>query len=248
VINLTIGWAFAGLVSGAAQEKEAEAAAPVVLDQTVTFRIEEVRPSFMAPMAGQRPAFGVRSTAAVGENMFTQYSYTVSVGARLRAPVAAGGANQDRHTVFPRNTLSALGDRGSVVSCTASDTNARRDGRPGVSCFVDKDSDGSFDRVRRPNGSQVIELTTPAPYDLIADRLQQVNFRYELVYLGKSGSTLRLGYREYSNELARPAFTTELTFDLAPSGPTVFRYRNLRITVHEVSNEGITYSIEAVAA
>jgi hypothetical protein len=50
-------------------------------------------------------------------------------------------------------------------------------------------------------------------------------FRRELVYSGKSGSTLRVTYREYVNDLARPAFYQELSYDLNESSEIVFKLR-----------------------
>lgn len=67
------------------------------------------------------------------------------------------------------------------------------------------------------------------------------NFRQELLYQGKAGSTVKLSYREFTGDLARPAFTQELTFDLT-EGPVVGA-KGARIEVLEATNTSIRYRL-----
>lgn len=63
----------------------------------------------------------------------------------------------------------------------------------------------------------------------------------EIIYSGLAGGAIRLSYREYSKEdLARPAFYQELTYDL---NSQFIRFRNIRIQVHSATNEGISYTV-----
>ena len=74
-----------------------------------------------------------------------------------------------------------------------------------------------------------------------ATRVDPENFRRELLYQGKVGNELRFSYREFSGDLARPAFTQELSFDLN-EGNTVGA-RGARLEVLEASNISITYKV-----
>jgi hypothetical protein len=68
-------------------------------------------------------------------------------------------------------------------------------------------------------------------------------FKRELVYQGAAGGTLRLLYREYVNDLARPAFSQEATYDLSRSGPTLATFKGAQIEVLEAGNAGIRYRV-----
>ena len=62
------------------------------------------------------------------------------------------------------------------------------------------------------------------------------------MYLGISGETLRLGYREFAEDHIRPAFSQELTVPLKtlPAETTV---KGVVFKIAAVNNGAITYSI-----
>jgi hypothetical protein len=66
-------------------------------------------------------------------------------------------------------------------------------------------------------------------------------FTRSLTYSGKQGSTIRILYREYSNDYARPAFNQELTYDLTDN--SIITFRNVRIGVIEANSSGITFMV-----
>ena len=62
---------------------------------------------------------------------------------------------------------------------------------------------------------------------------------------GGGGGILRLTYREFTGEdLARPAFTQEVTYDLAPNGPTEIPFKGAHITVLSAGNAAVRYTVE----
>ncbi|WP_292977478.1 hypothetical protein [Nitrosomonas sp.] len=64
----------------------------------------------------------------------------------------------------------------------------------------------------------------------------------ELVYSGLSGSTIRLAYREYTpDDMARPSFFQDLTYDQGVD--IIVRFKNIRIKVHQATNESISYTV-----
>jgi hypothetical protein len=71
---------------------------------------------------------------------------------------------------------------------------------------------------------------------------QSGSSKQELVYLGQSGDTLRFKYREYFDNLARPAFSNDLTYDI--SEDNVIGFRGARIEVVNASNTELTYLIQ----
>jgi hypothetical protein len=64
------------------------------------------------------------------------------------------------------------------------------------------------------------------------------SFSQQLIYAGKIGNTIRITYREFSNQLARPAFSQELTYDL--SGNNIIVFKQTKMEVKEASNSAIT--------
>lgn len=62
-----------------------------------------------------------------------------------------------------------------------------------------------------------------------------------LLYNGKIGSKITIGYREFSGGQARTAFSNEVSYDLNESN--VFGYKGARIEVIKATNTEITYKI-----
>jgi hypothetical protein len=72
-------------------------------------------------------------------------------------------------------------------------------------------------------------------------RNDPANFRQQLIYQGRSGSSLKLSYREFTGDLARPAFSQDLTFDL--SDGAVIGAKGARVEVLEATNTSIRYRL-----
>lgn len=67
------------------------------------------------------------------------------------------------------------------------------------------------------------------------------SFQQTLIYSGKIGNTLNLGYREYSSSLARPAFNNDVVYDLSEGN--IIGYKGSQIEVIEATNKKITYKV-----
>ena len=67
------------------------------------------------------------------------------------------------------------------------------------------------------------------------------NFKVEFIYNGRTGDEIKFIYREFINDLARPAFTQDLVYDL--SADDVIGFKGMRLRVIEASNTSIEYSI-----
>lgn len=67
------------------------------------------------------------------------------------------------------------------------------------------------------------------------------SFKAELIYSGLTGSTLKVIYREYSNDYARPAFTTDLQYNLEESKEIA--YKSIRIEVLNATNRQLDFRV-----
>jgi hypothetical protein len=69
----------------------------------------------------------------------------------------------------------------------------------------------------------------------------ELSFVQELLYNGRAGDILKFVYREFSNDLARPAFTQEIQYDVRQSSEIGFR--EVRLEVLQATNTSITYRV-----
>lgn len=67
------------------------------------------------------------------------------------------------------------------------------------------------------------------------------SFQKTLIYSGKVGDKINVGYREFLRDLARPAFSNEVEYDLSES--RIIGYKGARIEVIEATNEYIKYKV-----
>lgn len=67
------------------------------------------------------------------------------------------------------------------------------------------------------------------------------SMRKEIVYNGKSKDTIKMLYREYKDDMARPAFFQDLSYDLLES--KIIGFRGTLIEILEATNSSITYKV-----
>ena len=71
--------------------------------------------------------------------------------------------------------------------------------------------------------------------------LSEDSFQQTLIYSGKVGNKINIGYREFSNSHARPAFNNDVEYDLNES--KVIGYKGAKIEVIEANNQFIKYKV-----
>lgn len=73
------------------------------------------------------------------------------------------------------------------------------------------------------------------------ERSGKDSFKKELVYSGVSQNTISILYREFIDNLARPAFSQELKYDLAQG--TAIGYKGARFEIIKATNTELTYKV-----
>jgi hypothetical protein len=71
--------------------------------------------------------------------------------------------------------------------------------------------------------------------------LSENAFQQTLIYSGKSGSNILIGYREFSNTMARPAFNNDVSYDLDES--TKIGYKGARLEIINATNQYIEFKV-----
>jgi hypothetical protein len=66
-------------------------------------------------------------------------------------------------------------------------------------------------------------------------------FQQTLIYNGRVGNKINIGYREFSGSLARPAFNNNVEYDLSTSD--TIAYRGARLKVLKADNSTITFTV-----
>ena len=66
-------------------------------------------------------------------------------------------------------------------------------------------------------------------------------FKQEFIFNGKVGSSLKFIYREYINDMARPAFKQDLQYDLNESN--IVGFKGLRLEIIKTTNTSVEYKI-----
>jgi hypothetical protein len=71
--------------------------------------------------------------------------------------------------------------------------------------------------------------------------LTQDSFQQTLIYSGKVGNKINIGYREFSGSLARPAFNNNVEYDLSESH--IIGYKDAQLEILEATNQFIKYRV-----
>jgi hypothetical protein len=67
------------------------------------------------------------------------------------------------------------------------------------------------------------------------------SFQQTLIYSGKVGNKVNIGYREFSGNMARPAFSNNVEYDLSES--SLIGYKGAKLEVIEANNQFVRYRV-----
>lgn len=189
-----------------------------------------------------RPPIGQTTTVSVGDEMVSQGNLSVIKGIELPDENKIGGytlspgfypmiADDGAFTFHAYRTGQPLGDGYGVLNVgfmmdppkqvQASTTEQKI---CVVTAFGLKtcDTEHPYQRVERPSA---------APNQ----------FQQTLLYSGRSGSKINIGYREFTGSTARPAFSNDVEYDLSTSD--TIAYKGARLKIISATNESITYQV-----
>lgn len=198
--------------------------------------VQSQKPSYKS---GNFPAIGTKTTVTVGQVMVAKYDY-LSLGIATMRESVEGSFWTGRQGLGAGSQLSPAVSAGADVFCQPPP-------RLGAPCLKDTNNDNVFDIAYTMNayGFLVNETKIPGARYRVDDRSIKDGFKYELLYQGVGGGVARIAYREYTDSLARPAFSQDLTYTLASNADTAARFRNVSIVIHSADNSGISYTVQS---
>ncbi len=187
---------------------------------------------------GKFPEVGKRTTVTVGQVMISKYDYLSQSGATLKESVSSSFW-MGRDGLAAGTKLIGAISSGTQVYC-------QPPARLGAPCLKDVDEDGNFDHAYTMNtyGYLVNGVEIQPVSFRIGNQSIKDGFKYELLYQGIDKGVVRIAYREYTENLARPAFSQDLTYTLE-SSQTRFRFRDVSAIIHTANNNQIAYTVES---
>jgi hypothetical protein len=198
---------------------------------------------------GESPRLDEEVAKSVGEVIYETYNYQEFESAKL-AEAADIDVLAARWTLSPNDLLQAYVEGTGKIYCTADAVLYVMGTLTSRVCLADQDHNERFDAWMAPQGPPARqewnklknELGFTSGGSLTA---KMGGFRYELLYQGISGNVVSLLYREYIDDLARPAFQQNLSYTLAPEGATEVSFRGTKLRILSADNNTIRYRLLA---
>jgi hypothetical protein len=91
-----------------------------------------------------------------------------------------------------------------------------------------------------PNSERIVDSTCRVTATKVTIPARG-SLKRELLYDGNAGATIRLSYREYVDDMARPAFTQDASYDIRTDN--VVGFKGARVRVIDANNTSIKYEV-----
>jgi hypothetical protein len=196
------------------------------------------------------PSLNTPARAMTGDNLYARYktvtnqTYTVTLENRARASMDLG--NELDVSAGRQGPLLRTAHSGRQAICWSSVTKSVVTGASHA-CLVDNRDTGVFDAAMFQNRERDFPLVAPVPYTVAPDpvdsRTVAPSFKREVLYQGVSKGTVKLSFREFSNDMARPAFTQDILYDLEPDGTALVVFRGLQVKILKAASAELDYVV-----
>jgi hypothetical protein len=187
------------------------------------------------------PQVGAETTIPAGGEVYSYLSVYTIDGARIDADTKAGDWLLEQ-PVASGTQLVPVKTKTKFKGCVP----LANTFEPAGPCFLDDDGDGRFDRHASDDSKRALKLKRPVPYTKMPISIVRADsFMRVILYQGATTDTLRFSYREFKDDMARAAFTEELTIP-REAFPFMMRVKNLQIQVSAVSGMGLRYKLVRV--
>lgn len=191
-----------------------------------------------------KPSVGSRNVATAGDVMLSQRNVRWIETAKIEGtysspPQVSNKFEITGSEILRQDELSNAKFKACTVLLIGS--------KPGQPCFLDDDGDGNFDRVALNSLSKAHPIGSKLPYVRLEPEpveLVPSGFSRTLLYQGVNAGTLNLSYREFKDDLARPAFEEALTIPLSTAFPQKFAVKGAIFTIFKIDGLGIEYSVD----
>jgi hypothetical protein len=194
------------------------------------------------------PPLGIETSQELGDSIIYRSKIYENMSILVAQPVYANGTNADNSFTLhaPAGRFDAEGKdyRGTFYKSLVGVTMIVKRGSVNLNGGLvipeteDRHKQMYWHAADLPN----IVLSIDANFDYILTEASDVlpgQLIKELIYNGRSGETVKFMYREFNDDLARPAFTQDVTYDLKIGDEIGFK--GARFKILEASNTQIKY-------
>lgn len=162
-----------------------------------------------------------------------------SEGDSYRVLLAAG--------IYPVDFVNTKGDRffGEQSTLLQSYEEGKLDDVDAIKAMYKLTKDGRLSVLwRTPDDSEIEERPVDGANTIIKKQRTNDNgkeFRRELLYTGRAGAQISLVYREFTDDMARPAFMQQLQYEATPNA--IIGYQGARFRIISATNTEVTYEV-----
>jgi len=177
------------------------------------------------------PEIGVETTAYIGESLITEGKKTSQMVIYLNNSYGAQGWT----TFHPVGIYKPIGKTKGVLIYQYDSPDMLNFGKYPQ---IQEDPDGKLYLI----GYSGRRLLSQSDYEKRQHTEESIdNFEQTLIYTGAEGTILKFSYREFSNNMARSAFTVDATYDI--KNDKIIRFRGASLEVIRVDNQSIKYKL-----
>lgn len=192
-----------------------------------------------------RPPLNTETTAYVGDQMLTQGKVIKQDALIVKSPIKVGmsysiGAGQYLKTGFDEKADYYSGNNPLDAKSGKLERSSSLWDMP-HSLMINK-LDNKICVITITNQMGCAADVPAQSYELgSAETLNNNSFQQTLIYSGRVGNKINVGYREFSSNLARPAFNNDVEYDLNES--KTIGYKGALLEVIEATNQLIKYKV-----
>lgn len=186
-----------------------------------------------------KPAIGVETTAYVGDQMLVQGKFVEQDALRIKQPTKINFA----YTLLPGDFMKSGDDESGMYFVAINNI----------------PNGGSIQKMAIADPYKAVMLTTDEKLCVITifnakscssgheyliqkvGTATQDSFQQTLIYSGRVGGKINVGYREFSSNMARPAFNNDVEYDLSESKE--IGYKGALLEVIDATNQFIKYKV-----
>jgi hypothetical protein len=202
-------------------------------------------PTYYSPSISDYPAIGEIKTVEVGESLVSKDKQTTIPAIDIEQVIEHQAENigtEFKLTALPGRYVEK-GKDGFGKYYQAIEGKMLENGRPLSSCGIYvTDSD-----LQKTEFYCLTSTNAPLSYPKdgipftksLHQTRDELSFKKELVYTGISKNVISILYKEFKDDMARPAFSQDLKYDLSES--KTVGYRGARFEIIKATNQGLTY-------
>lgn len=192
---------------------------------------------------GIKPEVGEEVTAPIGGEMLAEFRFKGVPGIVLDGDIHMGFVMNQAIDLTAGSGLAIIRDK-KLKACQTHNQFGW------YTCVLDMDGDGRIDKVALNDVSGARDVIPPVPYKRAAVRMdvepgmgEGDDFKKVLIFTGVSGDTITVSYREFVNDLARPAFTENLFIPLGKAFPQSIAVKEHVFQIIGIDGMGLHYKL-----